>query len=214
MKLFNGRSILLSLFLLLLTRQAFAFSVSYDQKVLVDNNPVATITVVVQDDKMRAESDFGGMKSVLIRTNDGSYSYMPEQKMATKIPAAMDRPNLTRDLPHFMEFLNKNAGKKIGSEKFDGKDCDIYEFTEPTVQQQAKAWVWVEKEFPVKIEVPAPEGLTVVELSNINFEPTIAAGTFELPADVKILDLEAAQQQVPPAEAQPDAITPAAPEQV
>ena len=41
-------NVLLAFFILLLTREAFAFSVSYDQKVSVENNPMATIKVVVK----------------------------------------------------------------------------------------------------------------------------------------------------------------------
>lgn len=194
MKNFYARTVLSIFFSLLLTSQTFAFSVSYDQTVSIDAKPMAVIKVMVQDEKMRAESDFGGMKSILLRNETGSYSYMPEQKMATKIPAAMDKPNLTRDLPHFMDFLTKNNGQKIGAEKIGGKDCDIYRFTEPMVQQESKAWVWTEKQFPVKIEVPAPEGLTLVELSNIQFDPAVDPSLFQLPGDVKVIDFEAQQQ--------------------
>ena len=181
-------------FLLLLSPRAFAFSVSYDQRVTVENNVVADIKVTVQDSLMWAESDFSGMKTVMLRNEGGAFSYMPDQKMATKIPAAMDRPNLTRDLPHFMDFLKQNAGEKIGSEKVEGRDCDIYKFTEPTIKKEAKAWVWTEKQFPIKIEVPAPEGLTRVELSNIQFDPKIDAAIFQIPADVKIIDFAEAQK--------------------
>ena len=168
----------------------FAFAVSYDQKVSVNQSPIATIKVIVKDEKMHAESNFGGMTSVMIRNESGVYSYLPAQKMATKIPASMDRPNLTRDLPHFMDFLNKNGATKIGSEKIAAYDCDIYKFTEPTIKKDAKAWIWKEKGFPVKIEVNATEGLTVVELTNIQFTVNPDDATFKLPADAKIIDLE------------------------
>ena len=184
----------LALLLLTMTSQAYAFSVSYDQKVSIDNNPVANIKVVVKDENMWAESDFGGMKTVMLRNETGSYSYVPAQNVATKIPAEMDRPNLTRDLPHFMDFLTANSAKKVGQETVDGKECEIYTFIEPMVQKESKAWVWAEKNFPVKIEVPAPEGLTKVELNNIQFDPATDANTFNLPEGVKILDFAAAQQ--------------------
>lgn len=171
-----------------------AFSVSYDQKVTVENNTVATIKVVVQDEKMWAQSNFNGMETVVLRNESGAYSYIPAQKMATKIPAAMDRPNLTRDLPHFKEFLEKNNGKKIGTEKINNQETDVYQFTEPTLQRDAKAWLWAEKNFPLKIEVPAPEGLTVVELTNIQFDPQMTSDQFQLPKDVQVIDLENTQQ--------------------
>lgn len=169
----------------------WAYAVSYEQKVSISNNPVATVKVIVQDKNMWAQSSFSGMETIVIRNAAGAYSYLPSVKTATKIPAEMDRPNLTTDLPNFLDFLKKNGGTKIGTEQVSGKSTDVYQFTEPTLQKEAKVWVWSEKNFPVKIEVPAPDGLTLVELYNIQFEPPIAANQFELPADTKIVDLQA-----------------------
>lgn len=180
-----------ALFLFTSFTQAWAYSVSYTQKVLVDKDPVATIKVVNQDENLRAESDFNGMSAIMIRNATGIYSWLPEQKVVTKLPAEMDKPNITRDLPKFMDFLNKNNGKKIGSETKDGKELDIYTFLEPNIQKEGKVWIWREKQFPVRIEVKADEGVTIVELSDINFSPAIEAAAFEIPKDLKILDLSA-----------------------
>ncbi len=167
---------------------AYCFSVSYDQTVKLENNLVAEVKVVVKDDFMRAESKFGDAVSVMYRNETGIYSYLPAEKVATKIPAAMDTPNLTRDLPNFTDYLQRNAGVKTGSEVLNGLQCDIYEFNEPTIQKKSKAWIWTEKSFPVKIEVPAPEGLTTVELSNIQFDPIVEASVFQLPAEAEVID--------------------------
>lgn len=183
---------------------AFSFSVSYDQSVSLDSNPVAEVKVVVKDEFMKAESKFGDMTSVMYRNETGVYSYLPAQKVATKIPPSMDAPNLTRDLPNFMAYLQKNSGVKIGAEVLNGLDCDIYEFNEPTIQKLSKAWIWREKSFPVKIEVPAPEGLTIVELSNIQFDPPTDPAVFQLPADAEIVDfntMAAGASSAPPEEA-------------
>ena len=186
--------ILTALISLTISAQAFAFSTSYDQKVSVNGNLVATIKVISQDDNLRAESDFRGMKSVMLRNKTGAYSYFPAQNMATKIPPAMERPNLTKDLPHYMEFLKKNHAKKVGTEKYKDHDCDIYTFIEPNIKKDGKVWVWREKQFPLKIEVNAPEGLTQVELNSIQFDPKIDAATFNLPPTAKIIDLQAMMQ--------------------
>ena len=189
------KSALFSIFVFVLLslgrlNQSFALEATYDQKVSVDGNAIATIKVSTKGELMKAESNFGGMITVMIRNASGTYSYLPVQKMATKIPASMDRPNLTRDLPHFMEFLQKNKGEKIGSEKVGTYETDVYKFVEPISKKDAKAWVWKEKSFPVKIEVKAPEGLTLVELSNINIGAKVDEASFQLPADTKIIDLE------------------------
>lgn len=170
------------------TGQALALTVSYDQKVSIDSNPVATVKVLVRDDQMRAESDFNGVASVLYRNAKGTYSYLPQQKMAALLPAALDRPNITRDIPKYMEFLEKNQGKKTGTETINGVECDVYTFMEPNILRPGKAWVWREKTFPVKIEVDAPEGKTTIEISNVNFTPAVQDSDFELPADAKVFD--------------------------
>lgn len=172
----------------LFTGQALAMTVSYDQKVSIDSNPVATIKVLVREEQMRAESDFNGVVSVLYRNVKGTYSYLPQQKMAALLPAALDRPNITRDIPKYMEFLEKNEGKKTGTETINGVECDVYTFTEPNILRPGKAWIWREKSFPVKIEVDAPEGKTSIEISNVNFTPTVQDSDFELPSDAKIFD--------------------------
>lgn len=173
---------------ILFSGRAMAMTVSYDQKVSIDSNPVATIKVLVRDEQMRAESDFNGVTSVLYRNAKGTYSYLPQQKMAALLPAALDRPNITRDIPNYMEFLNKNEGKKTGTETLNGVECDVYTFMEPNILRPGKSWVWKEKSFPVKIEVDAPEGKTTIEISNVNFAPAVQDSDFELPADAKIFD--------------------------
>ena len=173
---------------ILLSGRAWAMTVSYDQKVSVGGNAVATIKVLSKDDLMRAESDFNGVKSMLFRNPKGTFSYLPEQKMAAQMPPALDRPNITRDIPKYMDFLNKNQGKKTGSETINGVECDVYSFVEPNIQKPGKAWIWRERSFPVKIEVEAAEGKTVIEMANINFTPAVQDSDFELPADAKIFN--------------------------
>ena len=183
----------------LVTSPVWAVSVSYDQKVSVGGNPVATIKVLFKDDLMRAESDFNGMKSILLRNKKGTFSYLPEQKMAAQMPAALDRPNITRDIPKYMEFLEKNEGKKTGTETINGVECDVYTFVEPNIKQPGKAWIWREKSFPVKIEVDAPEGKTTIEMANINFSPASQDSDFDVPSDAKIFDPTSGAPKLPPA---------------
>lgn len=172
----------------LFNSSALATTVSYDQKVSVDASPVATIKVLVKDDSMRAESDFNGVKSMLFRNSKGTYTYLPDQNLAALMPRELDRPNITRDIPKYMEFLKNNKGEKTGTETVNGVECDVYTFVEPNIQKPGKAWIWKEKSFPVKIEVSAPEGKTSIEITNINFSPAVQDSDFQVPADAKIYD--------------------------
>lgn len=197
--------------MLTVSAQAWAVTVSYDQKVSVDNNPVATLNVLVQDDKMRAESDFNGVKSILYRNEKGTFTYMPAQKLAAQMPPMLDRPNITRDIPRYQEFLTQNNGVKAGAETVNGVECDIYTFTEPNINRPGKVWMWREKSFPVKIEVEAPEGKTTIEILNINFSPAVSEADFQVPDGVKIFDPMEAAPQLPTPEKAPALSKPESP---
>ena len=186
---------------------AFASGYIYDQKVSLDGQHVATLKIVAQDSQIKAESDFQGIKIIMLRGPQGTFSYYPEKKMAAKIPQESDPPNLTALIPQFQDYLAKSAAKKTGAETVDGKECEIYEFIEPSLDKPAKVWMWKEKQFPLRIEVTAPDGLTLIELQNIEFDPQIPAAAFSLPPDVQIVDMEN-----PPAEETTPQSAPAEPE--
>ena len=168
---------------------ALALSVTYDQKVSIGGQPVATSKVVYKDKKMRADTNIGGMTVVKLRNEKGSYNYFPDQKAAQKIPPSLDEVDAIQDYPSYIDYLEKNQGKKVGSEKVDGKETDIYTFTEPNHRSEAKAWVWREQTFPLKVQVNSPDGLAVVELSNINFAPNIDGAVFQLAPGTQVTDL-------------------------
>ncbi len=89
-------------------------TVSYEQKVSVGDQVIANVKVVNRENSMRAESDFSGLKTVMLRNTKGLFSYLPAQNMATQIPAAMDRPNLSKDIPRFGDFLKSVSAVKSG----------------------------------------------------------------------------------------------------
>ncbi len=186
---------LLILPLLLNLPSALAQNVSFDQQVSVKGNLIATVHVQSKGNLMRAESEFHGMKLVLIHNDKGTFSYNVLQKEASKLPKAIEKTNLTAQLPRYLEFLEKNHAVKSGTEKVNGVECDIYKYTEPVIRRDARAWIWREKKFPVKIEVDSPAGITLIELKNIQFDPKMNDSDFELPADVKVMELP---ELVPP----------------
>ncbi|HLD49790.1 MAG TPA: hypothetical protein VJC08_01180 [bacterium] len=192
---------LLILPLLLNLPSALAVSVSFDQEVSVKGNLIASVKVQTKDDRMRAESEFHGMKLVLIHNDKGTFTYNVLQKQATQLPKAVEKTNLTAQLPRYLEFLEKNHAVKTGTEKIDGRECDIYKYTEPIIKRDARAWIWREKKFPLKIEVDSPGGNTVIELKNIQFDPKVTDADFELPKDVKVVELP----EMPPAGSGPAA---------
>lgn len=172
-------------------KTAFAFSAKFDQHVSIGEEEVAKFGVSVKDKKVRAESNFGNITALMIRNDKGAYSYIPAQKTATKIPSQLQQRNVTDDLPDFKGFLESSNGKKVGTETFAGDPCDIYEFKDPVNKENSKAWLSQTKNFPLKIEIKTPQGVTKIEFKNIEVGITLDDSLFEIPADVKIIDLGA-----------------------
>ena len=129
-----------------LSLPAFALTATYDQKVSVNGNPVADIKIQTKNENLKAESEFQGMKMIILRSAKGTFSYYPLQKMAAKIPAEMDKPNVTTQIPNYKAFLEQNGAKNEGTEKVDGKDTDVYTFIEPSLKRPGKAWLLKENQ--------------------------------------------------------------------
>ncbi len=172
-------------------QMALAFTAKFDQHVSIGEEEVAKFTVSVKDKKVRAESNFGNINALMIRNDKGAFSYIPAQKTATKIPSQLQQRNVTDDLPDFKGFLESSNGKKVGSETFAGETCDIYEFKDPVNGENSKAWLSQTKNFPLKIEINTPQGVTKIEFRNIETGINLDDSLFEVPADVKIIDLGA-----------------------
>ena len=204
------------LFFLLLAfgGNALAFSVSFDQIVSSEGTTITTFHIKIRDGKLRVESEFGGMPQVMIRNDSGQFSYMPTQNMATKIPAAMQQRTFADDLPDYAAFLKNQNAVLVGSEKLENQDTDIYEFKDPVNLIPTKVWVWKEKQFPVKIEVKAPQGSTMIELKNIQFDPQLEESMFQLPPNVEIMDLSKMKATAPGTGPPPPIPSPASADEV
>lgn len=76
----------------------------------------------------------------------------------------------------------------IGHETVAGEPCTIFEYT-PTEDEAGKIWLATEKGYILKIEVETPEGMVVIEFTDIDLDPSIPDSTFDLPAGVEIIDM-------------------------
>ncbi len=181
--------------LLALASPAFAVTATFDQKISVAGNVVATVKTSLKEKKIRTEATIQNVKNIIIRNDKGIFNYLPDQNFAIKIPELSSQQDPFDDLSHFMKYLERNKAKKTGSETLDGKDCDIYEYDNPANKSTTKVWVWKEKEFPIRLETktgakPQP---TLVEFSNIQFDAKIDDSVFELPSNVKAISPEQLQ---------------------
>ena len=181
----------------LLIQTGFAFQAVFDQEISVGGEQIGKFKIHLKDNKMRVESLGGPVRAILIRNSDGLFNYLPDRNVAARMTQA-SHANLADDIPNYMDYLKENNASKLGSETVNGYPCDIYEFFEPISRGKSKAWVWTGKNFPVKIEVDTPQGLTIVTFANIQLDTEIDDELFKVPSSVQIIDWEERQQMGTP----------------
>ena len=167
---------------------ASAFSVSYDQQATTKGMVIRS-AVRLKDGRFRAESTMEGIKSGVIRNDSGVYQYLPDQHLAMRLPALDPAQYPLGEPEDYQEYLDQNEAQRVGSETINGYPCDIYEFNDQG--DLITAWVWTEHPFPVKVvqRGAGGGGLMTVELSNIQIDAPIGEDTFQLPPDVKVMDM-------------------------
>jgi hypothetical protein len=200
----TNRTLILPIFGLLVLfffpRQAAAFSLSYDQTVWVNGNEVAAFKVATKDGRLRVESNWDGMPSVMLRNETGYYNYIPSKNKAVKIPKGMQRPNLADSLPHYEEFLKKNHARKIGSESVRGYETNIYKYMDSQGLGETKVWLWIVRPLPIKIERIGNEGLMIIELSNFELDAPLTDSQFQLPVEteISVMGMEKKEEEIYP----------------
>ena len=172
---------------------AQAFSVSYDQKV-TRKHEVFTGKVAMKDEMFRMEANVEGKVAITIRNSDGIYTYMPDEGMAMKLPSVDSSQQPVQHAENYKQYLEKVHAEHIGNEIVNGHPCDVYRFNDPSVKGTTTAWVWTEKLFPIKMEIDAPDGKTVVELTNIQIGANIQDSMFRLPPGVQVMDMGSMMQ--------------------
>jgi len=159
-------------------------SVKYDMVMTSPGAPTVTTQVWVERNKMRTEMDQQGETIIMLVDYDAQtmYMYMPEENFAYQVP-------LSQAPESAVEEAQGIAGYDytvIGTETMDGKVCMVVEYSYGGVS--AKAWIWKEHGFPIREEMTAPEGTTIIEFKNIDFGD-IPDSMFELPAGVQIIEM-------------------------
>ena len=168
--------------------EAQAFSATYDQTV-TQGSLVMKGKVAVKDEMFRMEATVEGQTMVSLRNASGTYTYLPNEHMAMKAPKLNLSQQPIQHADRYQDYLKERHARKIGSETIDGHPCDVYQFTDPSAPGMTTAWVWMEKSFPVKVEVDGPEGKAVVEMSNIQLGAAIPDDVFQVPPGVPVMDV-------------------------
>jgi len=171
----------------LLDRAAGIASVKYDQVMTSPEMPGESMQmkVWIKGNKTRSEMTAEGQTAVIIMDWDAQvgYMYIPAQNMATKMDlsgqqevravASMSALELSKFILAHPEAV------AVGSETMDGKDCLVVEAGDE--QGKAKAWIWKEYGFPIRIDFLG----MISDFKNIEFV-SIPDDMFELPSGVKI----------------------------
>lgn len=170
--------------------EAQAFSASYDQKV-TQGSQVITGKVTLKDERFRMDAVVEGQAAVTIRNASGTYTYLPAEGMAMKISGLDPSQQPVQHAGNYQQYLQERQAERIGTDTIDGHPCEVYRFTDPSIRGTTTAWVWTEKQFPLKLEIDGPTGKTLVELTNIQVGVAVSDATFELPAGVQVMDFGA-----------------------
>ncbi len=159
-------------------------SVSYDQQ-LTHNGQVTQQHVIVQGDRFRMESNVQGTNTVMIRNQDGVFSYMPDTGMGMKLTGvdASQEPVAGE----YLSYLNEQHAQKLREETVQGRVCDVYQYSDKG--KSTTAWVWRGEQFSGKFEMQGADGQMLAELSNIQFGVPAPASAFTLPANVQMMDM-------------------------
>ncbi len=196
-------ALVLTMSVVLSAGSAMAFNGSYEETISMAEKQVAKFKVTAKGDFVKTEFLNDQQPELVLKNAQGTYRVIPEQKVALKLPDLGQKANLLDDLDNYQEFLKQNQAKVIGAEKVQDQDTDIYEFIDPMTQKNARAWVWKEKNLPLKIEVQANEGLLSVELTKVDTTTPIDDSVFNVPQEFKVVELKPAPQ--PEAIPTPDA---------
>lgn len=160
-------------------------SVKYDMVYSSPGKADMTATIWMKQTKMKVA--YVGQDAVMIYDMAAKvvYTYMPAQKMAYKM--TLDQSQIPESPKEDPNAVMKYSPQILGSETIDGKDCLVYQYSDPS-QGTVKAWVWKDKGLAVRMEITTNKGKVVVQMKNFDFS-TIPDSEFEIPVGVTIMSM-------------------------
>lgn len=167
---------------------AAEMSAAYNQVLTTPDGAVTRSTVLVSGTQFRMETELQGVKTVMVRNAGGVFSYMPESGVAMKLAGVdLSQEPVTGE---YLAYLDGRHATKLREETVEGRVCDVYQFADEK-GHASRAWVWREKQFPVRMEMDGPDGTITATLSNIRMNVPAPASAFQLPAGAQLMDMGA-----------------------
>lgn len=116
------------------------------------------------------------------------YSWVAGTKTGTKFKLDLSKADPKKD----MDFSNlteewkaKYHYKDEGTETIDGKECKVGSYEVESFR--GKIWMW--KQIPVRMELTMSGKSITTNVKNIQENPSIPAGTFDVPSDVEFKEM-------------------------
>jgi len=153
-------------------------SVQFDMVMTGPGLPDITSTVWQKRNKMKTELTMEGMTIVTYIDYDAQRlcAYVETLGMAVATDFSQAPANPLEESGTILDY----QPMVIGSETIDGKDCLVYEWTAEGIT--VKTWAAKADGFPRRVEVTTPEGVMIIEYSNIEFVD-IPDSVFEFPPE-------------------------------
>ncbi|MCD4694361.1 hypothetical protein K8R62_03320 [bacterium] len=160
--------------------------IKYDFVTNVPQGGNITTTIAKKGNKTKIETDMNGMKSAYYIDSEKkvAYTYLNEQNMAIETDFNETEEILNDSPANRMETFETDGAKIVGTEKIEGKKCQIIEALMGL--GGVKVWIWEENGLPLRTEMDGPGGKMIVELKNIKTK--VDDSEVELPKNAKIME--------------------------
>ena len=139
--------------------------------------------------EIKSSMSFGGKSmntsSTSLMADGYVYSWQTGAKTGTKFKLDKSKfdPSNMADITD--EMKKKLNYKDEGTETVNGKECKVASYT--TEQMKGKMWMW--KQVPVKMEMSMMGKVMTSNLKNLEENPSLPSGTFDVPADVEFKEM-------------------------
>ncbi len=165
--------------------RALAFTATYHQEVTHDDQTVHS-TVFVKDDWLRIETVEDGQLVVYIRRPDEIRRYIPDTARWTTVPSLNPWLQPLGDIQNYWSYLEALQAERLQTEILTRFLCDVYRYTPPRRKDlTVTAWIWRERQIPLKAELNGPEGQMLVEFHDMKLGAVVPQDLFLLPDAAK-----------------------------
>ncbi len=175
---------------------ALAFSAAYDQDVTTQGQQPMHSKVLIKDGYFRIETVVEGMRAIVVKNNEGTFQYLPDQNLVMPMPAVGPNSQLIEHPDDYLGYLREQNAKLLRTETVRGYVCEVYAYDDPKSRSAVTAWVAKQLQFPVRVEMDGAEGRMQVELKNIVLGAGIEDSAFVLPAGAQTMSMDKLMQGV------------------